>query len=55
MLEYLSKQLPLADLTGIDSSEEAIHCANQLNIKANFICTDIEIFFHHMRKVMMRF
>ncbi|MED5225249.1 class I SAM-dependent methyltransferase [Bacillus safensis] len=49
MLEYLSKQLPQADLTGIDSSEEAIHCANQLNLKANFICTDIKNFSSHAK------
>ncbi|MBU8608120.1 class I SAM-dependent methyltransferase [Bacillus pumilus] len=49
MLEYISKQLPLADLTGIDSSEEAIHCANKLNIKVNFICTDIKNFSSHAK------
>ncbi|MFB8734547.1 trans-aconitate 2-methyltransferase [Bacillus sp. SL00103] len=49
MLEYVSRQLPLADLTGIDSSEEAIHCANKLNIKANFICTDIKNFSSHAK------
>lgn len=36
-------------MTGIDSSEEAIHCANQLNIKAHFICTDIKNFSSHAK------
>lgn len=42
MLEYLSEQLPHAELTGVDSSEDAINYANELGINANFICTDIK-------------
>lgn len=42
VLKYLSEKLPRAVLMGIDSSKDAINSANQLNIDADFICTEIE-------------